>query len=113
MAIPEKTTKGPGGMLGMKLANRTPEKALIAPKIELNKAYLNMSELKFFAAIAGTTTKKPTSRVPTILIPTATTVHTRKRYRRFVLATSMPFEMARSSEIIAKTSLLYIERVKR
>jgi len=53
--------------------------ALIAPKVALNAPYLRRSLLMFFAAAAGTTTRKPTSRVPTILMPTATTVDTSRR----------------------------------
>jgi hypothetical protein len=64
--IPTKTTIGPGkGKLETPHSN-TPEKAATTPKTALNKEYLRISELRFFAAIAGTITRKPTSKVPTI-----------------------------------------------
>jgi hypothetical protein len=77
-AIPEKTTMGPGGRFRL-LESRIPENAAIAPKRALSKEYRRMSELKFFDAIAGTITKNPTSKVPTILMPMATTTDTKKR----------------------------------
>jgi hypothetical protein len=83
--MPEKTTSGPGkGRLKLiTFQRRTPEKPATAPKTALSHEYLRMCELRFFAAIAGTMTRKPTSNVPTIWMPIATTTETRKRYRRF------------------------------
>ena len=78
IVTPEITTNGPVGRF-KKLELRIPAKALTAPKTALRTAYLKRSELRFFAAAAGTMTRKPTRRVPTILIPTATTRDTRRR----------------------------------
>lgn len=63
--MPEKTTNGPGKVKPERPHNRIPENEVTAPKTALSKEYLRMSELKFFAAIAGTITRKPTSKVPT------------------------------------------------
>jgi hypothetical protein len=76
--IPEITTKGPGAKL-RKRENKIPEKALVAPNMELRIAYLERSALRFFAAAAGTMTRNPTRSVPTIWIPMATTIDTSRR----------------------------------
>jgi hypothetical protein len=86
-----------------KLDSTTPENALTPPKIELSTEYRDKFELIVFAAAAGVTTRKPTRRVPVILIPTATAIETSRRYRRFILATLTPLEIASSSEIIPRT----------
>jgi hypothetical protein len=82
--MPEKTTSGPeNGMAELgpkkKIQMRTPENPAAAPNTALSIAYLHICELKVLAAIAGTITRKPTRRVPTIWIPMATTTETRKR----------------------------------
>ena len=79
--IPTKTTMGPGkGKLRPKMLHKsTPVNPVMAPKIELSRAYFFMCVLKFLAAMAGTITRKPTSKVPTIWMPIATTTETRKR----------------------------------
>jgi len=56
----------------------------MAPKAELITAYFSRLELMFFADAAGTATKKPTNRLPTIFMPVATTRETSRRYRRSV-----------------------------
>ena len=76
------------------------------PKTELSSEYLYRLEVRFFAVAAGTITRKPTSRLPAILIPMATTSETSRRYTRFVLATLMPLDAASSSEIIPKIIFL-------
>ena len=82
--MPEKTTMGPENGIAevgpkKRLHIRTPENPAIAPKTALSIEYLRICALKFFAAIAGTITRNPTSNVPTIWIPIATTTETRKR----------------------------------
>jgi hypothetical protein len=68
IAMPTKTTNGPGKAMPKPkvLHRKTPENPAIAPKTALSHEYLRIWELKFFAAIAGTMTRKPTSNVPTI-----------------------------------------------
>jgi hypothetical protein len=78
--MPTKTTIGPGnGKFRLKtLHNSTPVNPVTAPNIALSRAYFFMWELRFLAAMAGTITRKPTSNVPTIWMPMATTTETRK-----------------------------------
>ncbi len=76
--MPTKTTIGPGKgriLLSLKkrFHKRTPMNPVTAPKVALSNEYLFMCELKVLAAIAGTITRKPTSNVPTIWMPMATT----------------------------------------
>ena len=56
----------------------------MAPNAELMTEYLSRLELMFFADAAGTATKKPTNRLPTIFMPVATTRETSRRYKRSV-----------------------------
>lgn len=104
-AIPDSTTKGPGGSCRYP-DNKTPDNALTIPKTELNIEYRYRFELRVLAVAAGTITRKPTSRLPTIFMPIATTRDTSRRYTRFVLATLTPLDVASSSEIIDKIIFL-------
>ena len=112
ITIPENTTIGPGTKPNT-MEMPKPTKALTPPKIVLKKAYLNIFVIRFLAAIAGTTTRNPTSKVPTILMPMETTTEMRNRYRRLIIAMFTPFDAARSSEIIDSTSLRYNSLVNR
>ncbi len=56
-----------------------PKTEEMTPNTELNAKYLDKLELIVLAAAAGVTTRKPTSRVPVILMPMATVIETRRR----------------------------------
>src|SRR5436309_15910582 len=78
IAVPTRTTRGPGGT-PVTFAREIPAKALIAPNAAPRSPYRARLPLTFFAAAAGRMTRAPTRRVPTTLIPVATTTATRKR----------------------------------
>ena len=82
-----------------------PDTAETAPNMELSSRYRDKLALMVFAAAAGVTTKKPTSKVPVICMPIATVNETSSKYKRLVRATLIPFEVASSSEISPKTIL--------
>ncbi len=76
-----RTMSGPAGTAAAPDAadKSTPEAALAAPTTPLSPPYRLSPEVTFLTAAAGTITKAPTRRDPTIWIPAATTRATRSR----------------------------------